>query len=201
MNTLNISEKRKACLAASLLLTVTLIGCDGSGDQGAVADPQPEELQGTWLQTGYGNVLVVTEKGADYYEFTQHGCIKADTLSNDEVAQIFVDPELSNNQAVLTVTDYDGLVFKTRLERLNALPVICSGDTLITDDSPTATFEHLWHLFNDYYAFFDERSVDWNAQYAEQRPKVNDMMTDEELYYVVEAMLEPLDDGHILTRP
>jgi hypothetical protein len=43
---------------------------------------------------------------------------------------------------------------------------------VITDFIPTVMFEHLWYLFDDYYAFFDELSVGWHAQYAELRPMV-----------------------------
>jgi hypothetical protein len=197
MNTSRKNATRNTCLAASLLLTATLLGCDSSDDPEPSADPQPEELQGIWLKTGYGDILVVSENGADHYQFTQRGCLKADTLSNYDIAQVFINPELSNNQTVLTVTDYDGLVFNTRFERQTVLPTTCSGDTLITDDSPTTTFEHLWQLFNDYYAFFEERSVDWNALYAELRPQVDDTMNDEELFEVLKALLEPLDDGHV----
>jgi hypothetical protein len=150
------------------------------------------------LNADYGDALVVTEKEADHYQFTQRGCLKAESLSNYEVAQLFINPELSNDQAVLTIKAPSWLAFDTRFERQNALPATCSGDTLITDSTPTATFEYLWQLFNDYYAFFEEHSVDWNAQYGELRPLVDDTMTDEELFDVIEALLEPLDDDHVL---
>jgi hypothetical protein len=89
-------------LAVTLLFTVTLVGCEDN------ADPQPEELQGIEFKTGYGDAHVVTENGADLYQFTRHSCLKADSLSNDEVAQLFINPELSNNQTVLTIkASYD----------------------------------------------------------------------------------------------
>jgi len=60
-----------------------------------------------------------------------------------------------------------------------------------------ANFDHLWHTFNDYYAFFDERGIDWNKQYAAIRPSVTDELTDDELIEVFRKLLSPLNDGHI----
>jgi len=134
---------------------------------------------------------------------TQHlsrsraGCLEADFLTNFEVAQFFNEPKLSNDSAFLTTNPTDNLAFEAQLERLDALPEICTGDNLITEQTPTATFEHLWHTFNDHYAFFEKRGVDWDAQYDELRPIVNDAMSDSDLFDVIEALLEPLDDGHV----
>jgi hypothetical protein len=38
------------------------------------------------------------------------------------------------------------------------------------DDTPIAIFENLWTTFNEEYAPFEERKIDWNAEYSEFRP-------------------------------
>ena len=70
------------------------------------------------------------------------------------------------------------------------------------DDTPVAIFENLWTTFNEEYAPFEERKIDWNAEYSEFRPLINENTTDAELYEVITQMLATLDDGHInLTVP
>lgn len=65
-----------------------------------------------------------------------------------------------------------------------------------------AVFEELWQKYDEMYALFDEREVDWEALYAEFRPQLNNQSTDDDLYYVLTQMLTKLNDGHVtLTAP
>ena len=158
---------------------------------------QPLELHGIWEKDGYGDVLVVDENGAEHYQYMRLGCLKADFLDNEEVSAVLNEPQLSNDQSILTVNPVDSPAFSVQLKRLDGLPNSCLPENLLTVSTPTATFEYVWHTFNDYYAFFNERGVDWNQQYAELKPYVNDELSNDELIEVLEALLEPLDDGHI----
>lgn len=63
--------------------------------------------------------------------------------------------------------------------------------------SPEQNFDALWETFNDRYPFFALRQVDWKKQYDTYRPKVTSTTSDEELYDIFCAMLEPLNDGHV----
>lgn len=69
-------------------------------------------------------------------------------------------------------------------------------------NNPEAIFENLWTTFNEEYAPFEERHVDWKAEYNTYRPMVNSTTTDAELFSIVSQMLAKLDDGHVsLTAP
>jgi len=197
MNTPQYTENPRTPLCISLLLVTLLGGCSDE-PKDAPAPPQPEELLGIWDRTGYGHALLVDGMGATRYEYTRAGCLIADFLTNNEVAEVFNQPTLSNDAAQLTTLPSDNLAFEARFERLETLPELCSEENLITERTPTATFEHLWHTFNDYYAFFAERGVDWEAQYTALRPLVNDSLSDGDLYDIIEDLLTPLDDGHVL---
>lgn len=62
--------------------------------------------------------------------------------------------------------------------------------------------EELWRTFDELYAVFPERGVDWNATYSQFTPLVNNGLSDDSLFNVLTAMLEPLDDAHVqLVRP
>ncbi|MCB0504949.1 MAG: S41 family peptidase [Cyclobacteriaceae bacterium] len=63
-------------------------------------------------------------------------------------------------------------------------------------------FELLWNEFNNHYAPFEERGVDWDEQYAIFRPQVTSSTTDAELYEIFKQMLGTLNDSHVsLTIP
>jgi carboxyl-terminal processing protease len=70
------------------------------------------------------------------------------------------------------------------------------------ENNPEAVFENLWQTFAEEYAPFEERGVDWNAQYRHFRPMVTPNTSDEELYTIAAQMLSTLNDGHVtLTTP
>lgn len=60
-----------------------------------------------------------------------------------------------------------------------------------------AIFEDFWTTFNNEYANFEERGVDWDAIYAQYRPQVNPNTTDDELFEIFKQMLWPTGDAHI----
>lgn len=69
-------------------------------------------------------------------------------------------------------------------------------------NNPEAVFENLWNTFNEEYAPFEERNVDWDQIYTTYRPMISQNTTDDELFNIISQMLELLDDGHVnLTAP
>jgi carboxyl-terminal processing protease len=69
-------------------------------------------------------------------------------------------------------------------------------------NNPEAIFESFWKTFDEEYAVFEERGVDWDDQYTAFRPSVTASTSDDELFALLAQMIEPLDDGHVsLTAP
>lgn len=62
---------------------------------------------------------------------------------------------------------------------------------------PEKTFETLWLTFEDHYACFKLRNIDWKKTYAQYRPTVNKNTTDDELFETFSKMLAPFEDNHI----
>jgi hypothetical protein len=62
---------------------------------------------------------------------------------------------------------------------------------------PERNFEYLWNLFNEKYASFEEKNIDWNVKYKTYRTEVTSKTTDLELFNVFKNMLRPLNDGHV----
>lgn len=68
-------------------------------------------------------------------------------------------------------------------------------------NNPERNFEVFWQLFNQYYAHFETRGMDWKQQYQRFKPMVTEKTTDDQLLAVFNAMVAPLKDGHIAISP
>jgi len=67
----------------------------------------------------------------------------------------------------------------------------------INSANPVEAFEAFWKVFNERYAFFDVRGVDWQKQKEIHRPQVTANTTPEQLFEVMTNMIGPLKDGHV----
>jgi len=62
---------------------------------------------------------------------------------------------------------------------------------------PLKNINAFWKVFNEKYAFFDVRSVDWQKQKETYFPQVTDKTTPDQLFEIMSRMIEPLNDGHV----
>lgn len=62
---------------------------------------------------------------------------------------------------------------------------------------PESVFEHLWKDFNERYALFSVKRVDWELLYRVYRPKVTPQTTDDELFEIMSNMVTHLNDLHV----
>lgn len=80
-----------------------------------------------------------------------------------------------------------------------------SCDKLFVEEpgiNPESIFENLWKTFEQEYALFEERGIDWQKEYYKYRPLVTPQSTEAELHNILTQMLSILDDGHVsLTAP
>jgi carboxyl-terminal processing protease len=68
-------------------------------------------------------------------------------------------------------------------------------------NTPTNNFELFWKTFDEHYGMFEVKNVDWRAIHDQFKPRVNDQMTDEELYKVLSNMMVLLNDNHLNLYP
>lgn len=97
------------------------------------------------------------------------------------------------------------MLFTKTISFLLALAFIFSSceDPFFEDDptnNPVTNFEILWNRMNDRYSFFEYKNVDWDSVYQVYRPQVSNEMTAQELFDVMEAMLNTLRDAHVNLR-
>ncbi len=74
-------------------------------------------------------------------------------------------------------------------------PISYPKDTALS--KPEFNFEVLWHTFEDNYAFFTIRNIDWHSAYQQYRPLINGKTSDDSLYSIFSQMLAPFQDNHI----
>ena len=65
------------------------------------------------------------------------------------------------------------------------------------DNSPRGNFEALWKIMDEKYCFFSYKDVDWNEIHDIYSKQVKDKMTNEELFQLLNEMLQELKDGHV----
>lgn len=96
-------------------------------------------------------------------------------------------------------------VFYTNFNMKNLLFIIViilfsSCNKLVLDndetDSQTNNFEIFWKDFDEHYALFNVRNIDWNNLYDVYKPQINDDLSDEALWDILSNMIEHLDDSH-----
>lgn len=68
-------------------------------------------------------------------------------------------------------------------------------------NTPTNNFVQFWKTFDERYGMFDVKNIDWKAIHDQFKPRVNDQMTDEELYKVLSDMIVLLNDNHLNLYP
>lgn len=69
------------------------------------------------------------------------------------------------------------------------------------DNTRRGNYEALWRIMNEHYCFFDykkqELGVDWDDVHARYAYKINEDMSNTQLFEVLAQMLSELKDGHV----
>ena len=65
------------------------------------------------------------------------------------------------------------------------------------DNCPRGIFERVWTDYNETYALFTHKGIDWNKVYGEFSPQIRKDMNNRELFDVLTNMLEILNDAHV----
>ncbi|AXT49725.1 hypothetical protein D1818_02405 [Aquimarina sp. BL5] len=172
---------KKLCVCFQLLL---IVSCQTDDDNPTL--PVEDSINGFWFSEELGYILEFTEGNDVVYNINTAGCSIVD---DDFELEDFVPSLVSANDLILT-TDLNESDFEfTRLSNQNPT---CLPDQIADTDDPKVNFDHFWNIFNDYYAFFETRNVDW-SQYESLR----DQVTTDNFYDILEELVLLLEDGHV----
>jgi hypothetical protein len=65
------------------------------------------------------------------------------------------------------------------------------------DNNPKGIFNSIWNDFDNTYALFDIKGIEWKPVYDKYVTKISSGMSDKELFAVCSGMLGELDDAHV----
>ncbi|KZN43520.1 serine hydrolase [Pseudoalteromonas luteoviolacea] len=176
-------------LTAALLL---LSGCQDNQDHRS----DLQRSAGFWQKPAYGEALNITMNRVVRYQYNRYGCIQVSEQQHSGMTAQLDSVALSNTRRLRVAPK--GQVYPSYYTQLDTLPDHCNNPIAISDSAaPDVIFDYFWHTFNDYYAFFSLRDVDWQAQYDLYRPMVHNSMSDEALFSLLSDMVAPLQDMHV----
>jgi len=90
-----------------------------------------------------------------------------------------------------------GDAFALTLNRLDELPARCNEQ--VPRDAQSV-FDYLWNTFDQFYAFFELRGVDWDAEFARQSVRIADVENDADLFSLLSDLLSPIDDDYVFLQ-
>jgi carboxyl-terminal processing protease len=168
---------------------LSILACNNSEND------TPPSMEGVWESVGYGRIVKIEEGNYIMAEVTSISCIP---IMNGDISEFGEALSLEND----TIKLIDG-INRYYFTRIEDSPAICKKDSperteaeQKTDD-PEYNFEVLWETFNDHYAYFELRKINWDSMYKVYRPKVSPETTPVELYKIMTEMLDAFKDGHI----
>ena len=147
---------------------------------------------GVWRSQESGWILQITPDGITRWQDTPAACYPTRQDGPTMMGQIeykYFTP-LDADTAKFEYLPSDGHAVFSRLERM---PDRCT-DAQITD--PADLFEIFASDFQQHYAFFDVRGVDWSEITSKSRKQITPDMSEEDLLNLFANMLKPLQDSH-----
>jgi Peptidase family S41/Tricorn protease C1 domain len=179
----------------SLLLTWTLV---------AIASEPTPSFDGVWRSRGYGLAFEFKGPTVKAFEVTSTTCVPGFTAERDGTAiagreatfkrqdgdEFFIRAGGTGDHRVL---HFEGSASDVRIDRLPALPAVCSHPT---PDTPAGNFEVFARTWAENYISFDLKDTDWAKVVEANRSRVTPGTTPAELFDVFERMIGPFNDTH-----
>ncbi len=188
MINLHLCPKAKSIkrLTELLLLIVLFVACQS--DDGITTPPQ-NSTNGFWSIADKGWIFEFTDGNDIFYNTNAAGC----TIQDDNfVLQDFFGFDfdaINENELIASSELSDSELKFVRLPNQNP---DCLPDMISDSEDPKINFDHFWNIFNDYYAFFEARNIDW-SQYESLR----DQVTEDNFYDILEELANVMNDGHV----
>ncbi|MBE9601472.1 hypothetical protein [Pedobacter sp. MC2016-24] len=184
-NSKNLFMRYQKLILVCLLFN--LISCHQRSSKGS----QPV-IQGIWKKHGYGQIVRINKTDIEFYDVTKKSCLPVKTISLKNIKEFGDIVGLT----AATLLIHSGINFYS-FTRLKELPKSCKIQSDLALKDPIYNFNVFWHTFNENYAFFQKRNIDWDQIYKDYRPKINRKMSDRDLYLLLNEIITKFKDGHI----
>ena len=187
---LSFGRSTKRSLAMALALPVLATACDE-------AETELNKLSGTWQSRGYGLIAEIDGDGVNMIERTPIACLSQRKYSAERfLRRLRSEPSA---EASTFAIGSGGTLSTVTFDRLDGdgLETVCPNGLTKKSSDPELNFEVFWQTFDEHYAFFSERNLDWDAVYADLRPKVTADTSSQDLARMLDQVLEDLADAHV----
>lgn len=165
-----------------LLICITLSSCDFN-----ISTSSPYE--GVWSSIGYGRILKIEEDNFLLADVTDISCEKTLSGSLSEFENYGISSD------TLWIKDAINIYQFTKIDDA---PIHCKKGQALSDPHDLMhNFEVLSSTFEDHYAYFEERNIDWPKTYERYKSQMEDVDSAPQLYNLIDNMLSTFDDGHI----
>jgi carboxyl-terminal processing protease len=149
---------------------------------------------GVWRSVGYGELVEVTEAGWRHFEISAAACIERPAQPRAALTQ---------QLGAVTAARADALSVRRGIsrytwQRVPSLPVLCQRSSAAS--GARDLFEIVWTTFDEHYAFFAERGVDWPAARRDTLAALPTEANDDALFAALSRALAPLRDLHVRVR-
>lgn len=152
------------------------------------------EFKGVWEQPGYGRAWVFGGTSLMRYEYNSKGCIEVDAEPLVRLVPHKTHFKLSPDGKSFALT---GVAAKPwQFKQVKSLPPSCEHPLKGTQ-APLVQFDYFWNTFNDYYAFFQVRGLDWQQVYSQYRPRIANAANDAERQSIYQEIIQQFGDAHV----
>jgi len=163
-----------------------------------------------WRTDGYGLVYALDGAQLKTYEITDVSCLPAQTLQQTEppgpdgtlrfgVAGTTTQTLRKADGGGSATAHLVGTAADMDLKPLPALPESCTRQVA---PDPVSTFDVFWSTFAENYNSLGRKGVDWTATRELYRPRVSGDTSPEQLFKILQSMIEPFGDAHTsITTP
>ncbi|MEO0337752.1 MAG: S41 family peptidase [Bacteroidota bacterium] len=148
-------------------------------------------MDGVWIQEGYGRILSIKDATYTYFNTTENACLPL--IENGILTDRFTVVGFEKDRLVLN----PGGIVNYQFQKSDRLPEKCVNQNVKLDHSPERNFNILWNTFNQHYAFFEQRHIDWDKVKTQSESKLKGVQSDQDLYYLFSNILQSFNDGHI----
>ena len=155
-----------------------------------------DNLIGLWQHTKLSTILSINQDTYTLYQTAGDYCLQTNQQNISSLAEELGEYELSTDQKRIDVDleeDFESMFYQP----LEQLPLSCMEPILPDSEiDPSLVFETFWHHFNDSYASFDTRGVNWLSVYSEYATQVSPATSFQELQTILTEILHKFADAH-----
>lgn len=154
-------------------------------------------LDGIWLSEGYGYLLDIQNGRARFYHLTKDYGIRSNVFFDGASDDVSTWDVVLTDKGKQFIYRGKNVLTHYRFNRINKLPKSVEGGGLPASQDPRLNFDVLWQTFDEHYAFFRQREVNWDAVRTQLRAQVNT----NNLQHIIEQALGTFNEDHVTLSP